>query len=223
MKLNTLNVILIASTVMFSACASKSVEPKVNATEKQKATQGGAFDESKNTPEVKNEGDATLAEAKCSDLQSSSALKKYSFDLGRDAFNLCEIMKARKVSTTVVMITSPTCLSCKPVMRKIGSYVKSKDDIEFIVAVPNRHNDVESYSIEDIKEMTDENAKNAIPAFDVDAKMWLGLSEDSANPVFPLVLIINKDAKGKVIQTSEMEKENVFQDSVIPAIDKYSK
>jgi hypothetical protein len=207
-----------------TGCASKSVADPEPTKQNNQAKVEEDLEEGTQTEteDGKNNSDDSTQEISCRSAKDSSTLKKYTLDLNGGSGSLCDHMESGSYDTLVVMITSPTCLSCKPVMKEINQYIKNNNKIDFVVAVPNQHVDVDAYTMNDVQTMIDESAQGATPAFDPNGEMWLNLSEDSQNPVFPLVLVVNKSAKGKLIQTATLEQSGTVTNVVIPAIDQYS-
>ena len=216
------NVIYLAVTIAMISfgCATKNAQ-KIE-QQKQNTETDNEFnknvDQLADTSNVRNDDDSSNS---CGAFLDRHLIQNSQGNIS----NFCAAFKERsaQVRTFTIMITSPTCLSCKPVMKSIENHTKYSDSTEFIVAVPNSEFDGESYSISDVIDMTREYAPSATSAMDHNANNWLSLSSDKQNPVFPLILVINRQGKGKLFQASDLENISSVNEAVIPAILEYSK
>ena len=168
--------------------------------------------------------DGSKLSASCRSQAKTAFLNKYMIESGDRTSSLCDVIEAQpsSVNSLTIMITTPTCISCKPLLRGLNEHTKTDRSTHLLVAIPSNNVDIGSYSNSELKEFVSEYAPRAQPAFDPDSSMWLGFSENAATPLVPLVVVVSRSGRGKVMQTSELEQTDALDRLVIPAIKELS-
>lgn len=211
-------------SLLATSCASSAARQEGQTAPATQGTKVVDPDSDKDSDGPKD-SDATAA-TDCRTATSAENLRTLKISDSGESRSLCDRLLAEPEAkkAMVLYVTSPTCVSCKETLKDLNRFIGTKSSVELVVAVPTKiENYLESYSEDDIRTFVKSLAPGASSAADPGGKVWLTLSEDPSNPMFPLVIVFDRGGKGYVLNSDHVKSIPLIQTNLYPKIEKLIK